>query len=158
MSVLITSLTPGKALRSVKLADDKEDNKRPKINHNARLLARCLRAKAFHDELSKIEPTKSGEGVPCGVCMDHYPKSGTVNCGDAEHLVCVHCFRGYVLTTHGAAGMAGVPCTAAASGICTRSYPPSAFRACLTGACAAWQMTADGHSTSASRPFRTLGL
>jgi hypothetical protein len=95
---------------------------------------RCLRAKAFEDKLAKVEPAKSGRGTSCGVCMDTFPTSRTVNCGDARHSVCVHCFRGYVLTTHGAAGMAGIPCTAAASESCTRMFPPSAFRACLSGA------------------------
>jgi hypothetical protein len=104
-----------------------------KIDDDARLVARLVSAKAFEDKLSKMTPAKSGK-TPCGVCMEPYPKTRTVNCGDARHPVCVHCFRGYVLTTHGAAGMADIPCTTAASGGCTRNYPPSAFSACMSGA------------------------
>jgi hypothetical protein len=106
----------------------------PRIDDDARLVARLVGAKAFEDEMSKVEPVTSGEGTSCGVCMDTYPDSRIVSCGDARHPVCVHCFRGYVLTTHGAAGMADIPCTAAASGGCTRTFPPSAFRACMSGA------------------------
>jgi hypothetical protein len=113
-------------------AGHEEDNRLG--TDGARLVDRCLRAKAFEDEIIKVEPAKSGRGTSCGVCMEPYPKTRTVNCGDVRHSVCVHCFRGYVLTTHGATGMAGVPCTAAASEGCTHTFPPSAFRACLSGA------------------------
>jgi hypothetical protein len=127
-------IRPGKA-RAAGQAEEAE-SRRQETEDDVRLVARLVRAKAFEDELAKIEPVTSGEGTPCGVCMEPYPETRIVNCGDERHPVCVHCFRGYVLLTHGAAGMADIPCTTAAPGGCTRNYPPSAFRACLSGACA----------------------